>query len=165
MREGNFFTGTLSVHWDRLHVRYPLPRKRLGRVPHLLVTFAGHHWRPVQTCSFEDLPLQEWRILKGIRWVQAGGTHPTGVLSCRTCVLVNCHGLLESSQYPCCVIGIDMSVFLRRTFLFLRFKFVITSHCSNTIFCISNSLTLLPFEIKGWAFLDMILRSNGNNDT
>ena len=27
-----------------------------GPTPSPLLTFAGYHWKPVQTCSFEDLP-------------------------------------------------------------------------------------------------------------
>ena len=75
LREGNVFTnvchsvgggsgvGISHAPWDRSHGRYPFtpippphpPNIRLGNLP-LLLTFGGHHWRPVQTCSLEDLP-------------------------------------------------------------------------------------------------------------
>ena len=63
--------------WDRSHGRVPpmlnlntyhfLPDIRPGDLPHsdirpgdlplpLLLTSGGDHWRPVQTCSLEDLP-------------------------------------------------------------------------------------------------------------
>ena len=97
--------GTSHVSWDRfpplpwtsdlgtyLHIRpgdlcatpwhqtWDLP-------PPLLLTSGGHHWRPVQTCSLEDLPLPQ-PVLKSsgghrnmYSW-QMGGTHPIGMLSC-----------------------------------------------------------------------------------
>ena len=46
----------------------------------------GHHWRPVQTCSFEELPQPHsdiwWWLLKHVRSAQADSAHPTGRLSC-----------------------------------------------------------------------------------
>ena len=49
-----------------------------------LVTFGGHHWRPVQTCS-----LWAWGHTHPVPWcwhlvvaTEAGSTHPTGMLSC-----------------------------------------------------------------------------------
>ena len=50
----------------------------------LLVTSGGHHWRPVQTCSFEDTPppvLTSDGQQSTYGW-KLGGTHPTGILSC-----------------------------------------------------------------------------------
>ena len=43
----------------------------------------GHHWGPVQNCSFEDLPGSDiwWWLLKHIRSARTGGTHPTGMPS------------------------------------------------------------------------------------
>ena len=41
----------LVAHPD---IRYGTPHH--GPAQHLLVTSDGHHWRPVQTCSFEDPP-------------------------------------------------------------------------------------------------------------
>ena len=54
----------------------------------LLLTSGGHHWKPVQTWSLEDLPPPLPPVLtsSGGHWNmyswQAGGTHPTGMLSC-----------------------------------------------------------------------------------
>ena len=52
-----------------------------------LQTSGGHHWRPVKTCSLEDLPPPPFILTSSggyqntYGW-QAGGTHPTGMLSC-----------------------------------------------------------------------------------
>ena len=48
----------------------------------LLVASGGHHWKLVQTYSLEDPPpppvvTYDW---------QAGGTHPTGMFSCYSCI-------------------------------------------------------------------------------
>ena len=47
-----------------------------------LVISGGHHWRPVQTCSLQDTSLP---VMTSGGWstygVQAGSTHPTGMLS------------------------------------------------------------------------------------
>ena len=50
--------------------------------PSVLLISGGHHWRPVQTCSVEDLlppPHWYWHLVVA---TEAGGTHPTGMLSC-----------------------------------------------------------------------------------
>ena len=51
----------------------------------LLPMPGGHHWRPVQICSFEDLLPTVLRLSGGHQntygW-QAGGTLPTEMLSC-----------------------------------------------------------------------------------
>ena len=50
----------------------------------LLLTSSGHHWRPVQTCLLEDLPPIPHQIGTDnlVVTTEAGGTHPTGMLSC-----------------------------------------------------------------------------------
>ena len=53
--------------------------------PPLLVTSGSHHWRPVQTFSLQDphpTGSDIWWLLKQVRSLQAGRTHPTGMLSC-----------------------------------------------------------------------------------
>ena len=57
----------------------------MGPTP-LLLKRRGHHWRSVQTYSFEDRPLIGTEICGGDHntlygW-QAGSTHPIGMLSC-----------------------------------------------------------------------------------
>ena len=58
-----------------------------GYLHHLLLTFGGHHWRPVQTWFTWGPPHtpQYWHLVVATKntwsW-QAGGTHPTGMLSC-----------------------------------------------------------------------------------
>ena len=51
----------------------------------LLLTTGGHYWRPIQTCTLEDLALQVLVPSGGHKntysW-QADGTHPTGMFSC-----------------------------------------------------------------------------------
>ena len=53
--------------------------------PHCTVTTGGKDWRPVQTCSLEDLPhplvLTSDGYWSTYSW-KVGGTHPTGMLSC-----------------------------------------------------------------------------------
>ena len=53
------------------------------------VTSGGHHWGPVQTCSLQNLPPTStdiWWLLKHVRLAQVGGKHPSGMLSCKTCL-------------------------------------------------------------------------------
>ena len=84
--EGNVFTGvclpgyvTSNKSWDRSHGRIP-------KLP-LLVMSGGDHWRPVQTCSCGDLPPPPGVTSSSGNWTwstygfQAGGMHPTGMLS------------------------------------------------------------------------------------
>ena len=54
----------------------------------LLVTSGGHHWRLVQTCSFEDPYGSDtwWWLLKLVQSMQEGSSHPTGMLSCWKCI-------------------------------------------------------------------------------
>ena len=54
---------TSHVSWDRSHGRVhslsPSPQDmgpRIPTPPPLVVISRGHHWRPVQTCSFQDTP-------------------------------------------------------------------------------------------------------------
>ena len=48
-----------------------------------LVTSGGNHWRNVETCSFEDLPLPpEQHLVVATYGFQAGGMHSTAMLSC-----------------------------------------------------------------------------------
>ena len=68
LQEGNAFTDIcLSIggshaqqplammHWISLYL--PLPPPDMGpRYISLLLTSDGHHWKPIQNCSFEDLP-------------------------------------------------------------------------------------------------------------
>ena len=54
--------------------------------PPPLLTSGSHHWKPVQTCSVEDNLSPPVLTPSGSRckvgkW-QAGGIHPTGILSC-----------------------------------------------------------------------------------
>ena len=44
----------------------------------LLLASGGHHWRLIQTCSLDVLPLPH----KNTYGWQVGGTHPAGMLSC-----------------------------------------------------------------------------------
>ena len=108
-REGNVFiqvclsTGgsNMTIIQDALDPPSPVPSTRYGTFldrdtpasrhgPHwtgtpLLVTYGGHHWRPVQTCSLQDCSPTSafiWWPLKYVRSAQAGGTHPTVMLSC-----------------------------------------------------------------------------------
>ena len=46
----------------------------------LLKTSGGHHWRPIQTCSFEDPPLVLTSGGRSLHSWQVGGTHPTWIL-------------------------------------------------------------------------------------
>ena len=57
---------------------------------------SGDHWRPVQTCSFGDLPPPPPSATScngNWKWstygFQAGGTHPTGMLSCFSIILLS----------------------------------------------------------------------------
>ena len=50
-------------------------------LPPLILTCGGHHWRAVQTCSLEDLP-SPYRYWHLVATLNAGRTHPTGMLSC-----------------------------------------------------------------------------------
>ena len=43
--------GTFSHYWHLVVITGDM-----GPTPSLLLTSGGHHWRPVQTCSLEDLP-------------------------------------------------------------------------------------------------------------
>ena len=47
------------------------------------MTSGGHHWRPVQTCSLEALPVHIYRhlVVATYGW-QAGAMHPSGMRSC-----------------------------------------------------------------------------------
>ena len=54
----------------------------------ILLTFGGHHWRPVQTCLLRDPPPFPSPVLtssgghrNACKW-QASSTHATGMLSC-----------------------------------------------------------------------------------
>ena len=49
-----------------------------------IFTSSGHQWRPVKTSSYSHpRPGRDtWWLLKELRSAQAGGTHPTGMLSC-----------------------------------------------------------------------------------
>ena len=46
----------------------------------MLVRSGGHHWRPVQTCSFEDFPAPTRS--NNVQSAQSGGTHATKMLFC-----------------------------------------------------------------------------------
>ena len=51
--------------------------------PSLVVTSGSHQWRPIQTCSLQDVPFPHgcWHLVVKHRWsVQVDGTHPTGML-------------------------------------------------------------------------------------
>ena len=52
----------------------------------LLETLGANHWRPVKICPLEDLTPRTVLTASGGHWntygLQAGGTHPTGMLSC-----------------------------------------------------------------------------------
>ena len=67
---------------------YPLPlphlTEDLGTYPFpLLLTSGGHHWRPVQTCSLENLPTPwYWHL------VVATETHTVGKQA--VCILLEC---------------------------------------------------------------------------
>ena len=72
-----------------LDTPYPLPPD----IPHppsgytlppLLVTFGGHHWKPVQTCSLEVLfpPHHYWHLVVAIE------THTVGKWA--VCILLEC---------------------------------------------------------------------------
>ena len=56
----------------------PLQTSHMGPSPKL-VTSGGHHWRPVQTCSFEDQPPLVLKSGGQSNRCQAGGMHPTGM--------------------------------------------------------------------------------------
>ena len=59
---------------------------------HYLVTSGGHHWKPVQTCSFEDPPAPPGSEIWWPKRVQlaSGLTHLTGILSCfKICHKIN----------------------------------------------------------------------------
>ena len=62
----------------------------------LLVTSGGRHWRHVQTCSLQDI----WWLLKHIWSVQAGGMHPTRILSCLPCAVKIPKMLIKSDLKP-----------------------------------------------------------------
>ena len=67
---------------------YPPLRNQTWGSPPLLVTSGGHHWRPVQTCSFGDNPPPLRATSGSGNWnwsmygFQAGSMHPPGMLSC-----------------------------------------------------------------------------------
>ena len=44
-----------------------------------LMTFGGHHWKPVQLPPPPRADI--WWLLRKVQSAQAGGTHPTGMLS------------------------------------------------------------------------------------
>ena len=80
-RKGNVFTGVflfagichiVGSSPGKGNVLHPSPRERSGKAPLL--------------CSFKNpLPPRSdiwWSLLKHTRLAQAGGTHPTGMLSC-----------------------------------------------------------------------------------
>ena len=103
--------GTSHASWGRSHRRLPpLPCiSDLGPTPPpsqphsrhqtwgpplpQLLTSAGHHWRPVQSCSLEDLPplilTSSCCHRNTYRW-QAGCTHTTGMLSCLSVSYCTC---------------------------------------------------------------------------
>ena len=76
MQEGNVFTGVCHTGGPVPCHHYPWciePRCTYPPPPHthtsdlgtylplpLLLTSSGHHWKPVQTCSLEDLPPSYW---------------------------------------------------------------------------------------------------------
>ena len=57
------------MHWTSLYRARPLI-PNLGPTPvPLLLTSGGHQWRPVKTCSFEDLSHQYWHLVV-CTWIQ-----------------------------------------------------------------------------------------------
>ena len=56
----------------------PLQTSHMGPNPKL-ATSGGHHWRPVQTCSFEDQPPLVLKSGGQSNRCQAGGMHPAGM--------------------------------------------------------------------------------------
>ena len=66
--------------WD-----HPSSDTRHGTYP-LLLTSGSHHWRPIQTCSLQDLTPPKVLTSSGghqnMYGCQAGGMHPTGMPSC-----------------------------------------------------------------------------------
>ena len=82
-----------SMHHGIGHIAgYPSPPQTsdLGTYPLLLIS-GGHHCRPVQTCSLEDLPPPVLKSSGGHQntyGCQVGVTHPTGMLSCWKRVLL-----------------------------------------------------------------------------
>ena len=107
LREGNVFTsvsfilfmgrGSSCDHCPWCVGTWYLPLLPIGPSPDtrhgtynlapLLLTSGGHHWRPVQTCSLENIPPPLISVLTSsgghentYSW-QAGITHPIGMLS------------------------------------------------------------------------------------
>ena len=76
-----------DIRLGDLHCPLPFFRHQTSGPTLLLLTSGGHHWRPVQTCPFEDLPLScQYRHL-----VVATETHGVGkraVRILRECSLV-----------------------------------------------------------------------------
>ena len=63
-------------------VQGPSPSHPIQGPSPLLVTYIGQDWRPVQTCSLEDLTVQALTfelVLTSGGWLL---THPTGMLFC-----------------------------------------------------------------------------------
>ena len=52
-----------------------------GHTYPLLVTSGGHPWRPVQTCSLQDLPTPLVLTSSGGPTIKASGMYPTGMVS------------------------------------------------------------------------------------
>ena len=93
--------GTSHASWDRWgtsQMPYYLPQNTLPlhqdshpwyTLPPGIVTSGGDYWRRVQTCSFENIPYPLGVLSSGSNWnwnwntygFQAGGMHPTGMLS------------------------------------------------------------------------------------
>ena len=63
-----------------------------------LVTSGDHHWRPVQTCSLEDIPPSPHTLLTPTGGHRIGGMHPAGMLSCLPVVLETDIKLYKDSQ-------------------------------------------------------------------
>ena len=62
LREGNVFTGAFhSVCWrgPRVTITHDVlgPTRPTPHTGPLLLTSGGHHWKPIQTCSLEELPI------------------------------------------------------------------------------------------------------------
>ena len=77
------------MYWDMGPTTPSSPFPRMPDMGSPLLTSGCHHWRPVQTCSLEDLPPPVLTSSGGHRntygW-QAGGLYPTGMQSCFLCV-------------------------------------------------------------------------------